>query len=95
MQAYKNIDEIIFINNLPTLDLHGFDRETARVYINDFIKENKKLKNSFFIIVHGIGSGIIKHETQKVLMQNKDVINFKLANFNEGCTIVQIKIDFI
>lgn len=95
MQTYKNIDDIIFINNLPTLDLHGFDRETARVYINDFIKENQKLKNSFVIIVHGIGSGIIKAETHRVLMQNRSVIKFKTTNFNEGCTIVQLKIDFI
>lgn len=92
---YKNIDEIVFINNLPTLDLHGFDRDTARVYINDFISENRKLKNSFLVIVHGIGSGVIKAETHKVLIKNKNVINFKLSNFNEGCTIVQIKIDFI
>ena len=26
-------------SNLPTLDLHGTDRDYARVLINDFIKE--------------------------------------------------------
>ncbi len=91
---YKNIDEIIFIDNLPTLDLHGYDRETAKVYINDFIKENQKLKNSFIVIVHGIGTGVIRNITNQVLKNNKNVIEFKMSNFNEGCTLVHIKIDF-
>ena len=39
----------IFINNLPQLDLHGYDRESARVAINDFIKDSIRknyLKNN-------------------------------------------------
>ena len=54
------LNDIIFIDNLPTLDLHGFDRETARVLINDFINDNIKLKNQFVIIIHGIGGGILR-----------------------------------
>ena len=40
-----NINDIIFINKLPTIDLHGYDRESARVATNDFVRENFKLKN--------------------------------------------------
>ena len=58
----SKLNSVIFIDNLPRLDLHGFDRDTARLYINDFIKENQKLKNEFILIIHGIGSGIIKDE---------------------------------
>ena len=43
-----SLNEIIFIDNLPTLDLHGFDLETARVAINDFIIDNLKMKNNLY-----------------------------------------------
>ena len=62
-----NLNDLLFIDNLPTLDLHGFDRETARVTINDFINDNKKLKNNFIVIIHGIGSGVLKNVTQDTL----------------------------
>lgn len=79
-------------SNLPTLDLHGMDRETARVMINDFIKENSKLKKDTFFIVHGIGSGILKETTSQILKKNNQVIEFGIHYFNSGCTVVRIKI---
>ena len=30
----------IFINSLPTLDLHGEIRDSARVLVNEFINDN-------------------------------------------------------
>ena len=47
------LKEIIFTESLPKIDLHGLDRDTARVQVNDFIRDNIKLKNLlevFFII---------------------------------------------
>ena len=44
-----NLSDIIFINNLPNLDLHGYDRETARVAINDFINDNILVSMTLFI----------------------------------------------
>ena len=85
-----NLNDIIFINNLPTLDLHGFDRQTAKVAIDDFINDNIKMKNRFIVIVHGIGSGILKETTQKTLAINKKVIEYKIYPFNVGCTIAKI-----
>ncbi len=85
-----NLNDIIFIDNLPTLDLHGFDRQTAKVAIDDFINDNIKMKNSFIVIVHGIGSGILKDTTQKSLAINKKVIEYKIYPFNVGCTIAKI-----
>lgn len=85
-----NLNDIIFINNLPTLDLHGFDRQTAKVAIDDFINDNIKMKNSFIVIIHGIGSGILKDTTQKTLAINKKVIEYKIYPFNVGCTIAKI-----
>lgn len=85
-----NLNDIIFINNLPTLDLHGFDRQTAKVAIDDFINDNIKMKNNFIVIIHGIGSGILKETTQKTLAINKKVIEYKIYPFNVGCTIAKI-----
>jgi len=86
------LNEMIFINNYPKLDLHGYDRDSARVAINDFINDNHKMKKELLTIVHGIGSGVVKEETRKILQKNPLVIDFKIYNFNEGCTIVQIKV---
>ncbi len=87
-----SLNDLIFIDNLPKLDLHGFDRETARVAINDFINDNYKLKHQFVSIVHGIGSGILRTTTNIVLKNNKKVIAFKTFYYNNGCTIVEIDI---
>ena len=78
-------------NNLPSLDLHGVDRDYARILINDFIEDNYKIKNYTVLIVHGIGTGVIRKATQDVLKNNKKVESFKIDNFNDGQTIVYIK----
>ena len=87
-----SLNDLIFFDNLPSLDLHGFDRETARVAINDFINDNLKMKNKFVVIIHGIGSGVLKNTTHNVLSCNKHVIDFKIHPFNVGCTIVNINL---
>lgn len=76
---------------LPTLDLHGYDRDYARIMINDFIEEQYKLKNNKVIIIHGNGTGILKKTTQETLKRNNKVESYKIDNFNVGMTIVLIK----
>lgn len=88
-----NLDNVIFVENLPKLDLHGFDRETARVAILDFINDNIKMKNEIINIVHGRGTGILKETTHKVLRKNKNVLGYKTFYNNSGCTIVKLKFD--
>ena len=87
-----SLNNIVFVDNLPKIDLHGYDRDTARVLINDFIEENYKMKQNVFSIVHGIGSGILKNTTFEVLKNNKKVIDYKTNYYNSGMTIVEIKI---
>lgn len=82
---------ITLYSNLPSLDLHGIDRDYARILINDFIKDNYIINNNKVIIVHGIGSGIIRKTTQETLKRNKLVEDYKIDNFNSGATIVSIK----
>lgn len=87
------LDDVIFIDNLPTIDLHGYDRETARVATNDFINDNIKMKNEVIVIIHGIGTHVVRDAVHNALKNNKKVLAFKLCNYNLGCTIVKISID--
>ena len=82
----------IFLNRYPSIDLHGFDRDSARVAVNDFVEENLFLKNDTLVIIHGIGTGIVKKEVHETLRVNKNVLDYKTDNFNSGCTIVKLKI---
>lgn len=86
------LDDVIFIDSLPKIDLHGYDRETARVAINDFINDMQKQKIQIFVIVHGVGEGIIRNTTLETLRKNKNVLEFKGFYYNTGCTLVRIKI---
>ena len=61
--------EDIFLKNLPSLDLHGYDRETARVATEDFIGENIILKNDKIIssgVKKELLNNISKIKTSKV-----------------------------
>ena len=78
-------------SNLPTLDLHGMDRDYARILINDFIEDNYKIKNLKVVIIHGNGTGIIKKTTLETLKHNKLVEDYKINNFNAGETLVSIR----
>lgn len=75
----------------PTLDLHGFDRDYARIMINDFIRDCYIMKERRAVIIHGIGSGILRKTTQEVLKHNNYVDEVRLDIFNSGQTIVSLK----
>ena len=81
----------MLFKNLPSLDLHGTDRDFARISINDFIYDNYIIGNERVLIIHGNGTGIIKKTTQETLKKNKYVKEYKIDNFNSGQTIVIIR----
>lgn len=85
MQVYN-----IFLDRLPKIDLHGFDKESARVITNDFIEESIVLGHPEIVIIHGIGTGTVKKSVHETLSKNKHVQSYKLDNFNIGCTIVKL-----
>lgn len=86
----KNQDDI-FLKNLPRIDLHGFDRYSAILATKDFILENNILGNKKIIIIHGKGMGILKEEIHSYLKNDKLVLNYKIDNFNDGITIVELR----
>ena len=80
----------IFLDSLPKIDLHGYDRESARVKVNDFIDEAYFLKYDSVVIIHGIGSGILKESVSETLRRNKKVISYNVVGSNIGCTLVRV-----
>lgn len=83
--------EDIFLKGLPQLDLHGYDRESAKVAISDFILENLILGKNKLIIIHGKGQGILKSTVKDVLDKDKRIKKFYIGAFNNGITIVELK----
>lgn len=86
------LKDVIFINSYPKIDLHGLDRDTARLQVMDFIKDNIKMKNEIVVIIHGIGNGILRQTVHETLKNNKSIIEYKTFYNNNGSTIVKIKI---
>lgn len=81
----------MFYNNITKLDLHGENRESARILVNDFINDCYKLKIKDAIIIHGKGSGIIKKTVHDELSKNKKIKSYKIDFFNDGQTIIELK----
>ena len=89
--VYKEmkIDDVFF-DILPKIDLHGFDRDSAKVATDDFVDEAIKMNYESVIIIHGIGEGIVKKAVHEALSRNKDVLSFHVLGENIGCTIVYL-----
>lgn len=83
----------IFIKNLPFIDLHGYDIESARVATNDFINDNIILRNKKILIIHGKGKGLVRSSVHETLSKRKEVSRYYTDGLNDGCTIVHLNID--
>lgn len=81
-----------FLANVPFIDIHGYDRISATVEIKLFIDNYYgRLGEKKLIIIHGIGSGILRKSTHEYLSKDKRVLEYKTDNFNNGQTIVKLK----
>lgn len=80
----------IFTLNLPKIDLHGEDKVNALIKVDEFINDSIKLKNYVIVIVHGIGTGILKNAVHEYLKKDNRVLDYKLG-INIGQTIVYLK----
>ena len=69
--------------------------DTQKIVISQIVCENCKLKNNMIVIVHGIGSGIVKDSVHETLSRRKDILDFHIVSSNIGCTLVKIKDYFV
>lgn len=83
---------MILYKNLPTIDLHGETGDIAAILVKNFVNDNITLKNEKIVVIHGIGKGIVKKAVHNELKNSKNVRSFKLDNFNEGQTIIELNL---
>lgn len=76
----------------PSIDLHGEYAVTAYTIVHNFISDQIKLKNEYVLIIHGKGTGKLKHEVHQILAKDKRVLKYQLDSQNLGQTIVQLDI---
>ena len=81
----------MFYKSCPKIDLHGMDSEYATLKVKEFINDNYKLENTEVLIVHGIGTGILKKAVHRYLKNEKLVKEIKMDFFNLGSTIVVLE----
>ena len=79
-----------FLANVPFLDLHGETVDSSKFLIDDFIKDNIKLKNYKIVLIHGKGSYILKDFIHDYLKKDNRVDKCYL-DINVGQTIVELK----
>ena len=83
---------MLVTSKTPHLDLHGEIEAMVEALIIEFINDNVKMHNEVVVIVHGKSTGILTKKTHEVLKNNKNVLEFKLDNWNIGQTIVKLKV---
>lgn len=81
----------MILNSYPSIDVHGETTETVVCVINEFVNDNYKMKYKHIVIVHGIGTGVLRKKVHELLKQNKLVENYKLGDMNLGATLVTLK----
>ena len=83
--------DIIGIDNLKSIDLHGEVSDIANVLVKDFICDCFKSKEKYCVVIHGKGANIIRNVVNDVLKYSEYVEDYKLYYYNDGCTIVKLK----
>ena len=79
-----------FLNILPSLDVHGYTRDTVIYPVSDFINDNIKLNNKKILIIHGIGDRILQKEIHNYFKKDKRVKKVYISSENEGCSIIEL-----
>ena len=75
---------MMVLNRYPKIDVHGETSDTVVAVVNSFINDNYKMKEKYIVIIHGKGSGILKHKVHELLKNNKLVEEYKLDVDNVG-----------
>ena len=69
------------------------DSDYAVFKVKEFIDDCYKLKYKNIVIIHGIGTGVLKNAISNYLKSDRRVLEYKLDFMNPGCTIVVLKVD--
>ena len=83
----------IFTSYYPHLDLHGETTDTCVAPLSEFISDNIRLNRTNVVVIHGIGSGILRSRVHELLKNDKRIKTFYLDAWNVGETVITLKID--
>ncbi|CAN4078950.1 unnamed protein product [Withania somnifera] len=73
-----------------TVDLRGLRVEDASHQLN--IAIDSRAPNSVLFVIHGMGTGVVKESTLKLLIDHPRVVKFEQESpMNYGCTVAYIK----
>ena len=61
----------IFLERYPKIDLHGYDRDSARLMVNDFISDNIILGNEIIVIIQICNTSTKKKNNYWYIEYNK------------------------
>lgn len=83
----------MILSSYPKIDLHGMDSDYASIMVNNFIEDNLKMKNRYIVVIHGIGSGVLRKKIYGNLKHDKRVVSYRVDIFNAGQTLVELKVN--
>ncbi len=83
---------MMYWNYYPKIDLHGEYASTAYTVVHSFLQEQRKLGQSYVVIIHGKGTGKLKEEVHQILSKEKEVLEYQLDPDNLGQTIVHLNV---
>ena len=72
-------------NNLPSIDLHGLDRDYARILINEFVSDNYKMKKDNCIFCKIVAGEI---PSRKLYEDDKFIVILDLGPAARGHALV-------
>ena len=81
-----------FINILPSIDVHGQTSDEACFYVDEFINDSIKMGNKKIVIIHGIGTGVLKKTINAQFKRDKRISKMYGWGSNLGITIFELNI---
>lgn len=76
--------------NLPIIDLHGENSETALYRLQEFINDQIILGHQKIIVIHGIGQGILRSTIRDYVNKHYQY-TYEIDIYNDGMTIINIQ----
>lgn len=76
------------------LDLRGLYADEAEIELDSFIERGKSAGMETLEIIHGHGTGVLKHTVRENLKHRKDIAGYRTGldeGLNDGVTIVYLK----